>query len=101
MEEKKDVYSIEINLDDDFANARAYHIDDLRTTMRNNLKAVFTKEKRDRWVVVAIATSREAAREQVKIFREGLCKARGVEPYGAADMLDPKHEKHIHGMVNG
>ena len=79
---KEDIWTIEINLDEDYAYACAYHIDLLTNVSALNLREACEKKKTSRWAIVGIATTIESANEQCKLIREELCKMHNREIYG-------------------
>jgi hypothetical protein len=73
------MYTIELNLDDDFASSCAYHIDDERTTIRTNLSHALESKKTQRWVFIGSATTLEEANEKCKKLRKLLCEMSNKE----------------------
>lgn len=79
MESDK-ICTIELNLDDDFANSCAYHVDYLDQTIRNNISHAETNQKTNRWVLVGLALSIYEAQEKAYTLRILLCKKHGRDP---------------------
>lgn len=69
-----EIYVIELNLDDDFANICAYHVDSLRKIFFRNIENATRKQKPDRWVLVGFADSLDEALESCEELRRILCK---------------------------
>jgi hypothetical protein len=74
------IFTIELNLDDDFANSRAYHVNELKRTIHANISHAETKQKTNRWALVGLAWSLEEALEKSYELRHLLCKKHGREP---------------------
>jgi len=89
---KEDIWTIEINLDEDYAYACAYHIDLLTNVSALNLREACEKKKTSRWAIVGIATTIESANEQCKLIREELCKMHNREIYGIG-LLNKEEEE--------
>lgn len=83
----KDIYTIEVNLDEDFANACSYHIDDLRTTSAMLLREFCEKKTKERWVIVGLAASLSEAQEKCQKLRLLLCEMHKKKPYGIEEIL--------------
>lgn len=79
---EKEIWTIEINIDDDFASACAYHIDTYMRTSARNLRAACEKHITDRWALVGLAYGIDEANELANRARLELCKMHGREPYG-------------------
>ncbi len=77
-----EIYTIEINLDDDFANGCAYHVDYYISTSARNLRAAGEKSEVDNWALVGLAFSLSDAMDKCEKFRQELCKMHGKKPYG-------------------
>lgn len=81
------IYTIELNLDDDYASECAYHVDDQRTTFLRNIRHAVREEKTNRWAVVGLASSFEEALEKCHQLRMLLCKIHNRKPYNIEDLL--------------
>jgi len=73
-----EIWTIELNLDADYADACAYHIDALMTTIRQNISHA-EEGKKSGWVLVGLAKSSKEANEKCKELRILLCKKNGKE----------------------
>jgi len=73
------MWTIELNLDDDFASSCAYHIDEYMNTVRNNLEHASSGEKTQRWVLVGLAYTLEEASDKCKKIREMMCRIHNRE----------------------
>src|SRR5271166_5074268 len=56
-----DIWTIEVNLDDDFMSSCAWHIEDLITTIGKNAKHAIEKKKTQKWVLVGLANGHDEA----------------------------------------
>ena len=88
----ENLYTIEINLDDDFANACAYHIDSFKNTSAMNLRHAVEMVKGDRWVTVGLAYSLSEASEKAHKLRAELCRRHKRTPYGIDELLQKMAE---------
>ena len=68
------IFTIELNLDDDFASSCAYHVDDLKRTIHRNISHAETEQKTNRWVLVGLATGLDEALEKSFRLRQILCE---------------------------
>jgi hypothetical protein len=85
---KQEIFTIEINLDDDFANACAYHVDDFLTTSARNIRHACYKTETDRWAVIGLAHSLSEALDKCQKIREMLCKMHDRTPYGMEELIE-------------
>ena len=76
------IWTIEINLNDDFAYSCSYHVDDLKSTSSRNIRAACEKTKNDPWVLIGLATSHSEALDKCEMIRLKLCKMHNRKPYG-------------------
>lgn len=88
----QEIFTIEMNLDDDFANACAYHVDDFLTTSARNIRHCCEKVQTERWALIGLASSLNEAQEKCQKIRLKLCDMHNVKPYGIEDMLWIKDE---------
>ena len=93
--EKREVFVIEINMDDDFASSCAYHVDDFESTSQRNLRNVCEKIETDRWVIVGLAWSLSSALDKCELLRQKLCAMHGRIPYTLEDMLENSNIKEL------
>lgn len=77
---KNEIWTIELNLDDDFASSCAYHIDEVMNTMLRNINHAETAQKAGRWVLVGLAHSIEEAHEKSKKLQLLLCERNNRKP---------------------
>lgn len=84
---EKDIVTIELNLDDDFANACAYHVDYLSETIKRNIEHAELKQKTQRWVLVGLAYSLNEGLDKCEKLRQILCKRNDLKPYGIEELL--------------
>ncbi len=84
---KESIYTVELNLNDDFANSCAYHVDDLMTTIKRNIKHAETAQKPDLWVLVGLAHSLGEAMEKAEKLQVLLCERNNKTPYGLEKLL--------------
>ena len=77
---ENEIHTIELNLDDDFASSCAYHVDDLKTTIRRNIEHAETYQQTQRWVLVGMGTSREEALRKCEKLQILLCKRNDKTP---------------------
>ncbi len=82
------ICTIELNLDDDFANSTSYHVDYLSETIKRNLLANEEKIKGDRWVLVGLANSLTEGIEKSKEIQLLLCKRNNKNPKGIYELLE-------------
>lgn len=75
-----EIWTIELNLDDDFSSSCAYHIDSLIRTITHNIQHAETGKKTDRWVLIGLAYGSEEALEKVHEIRMLLCKKHNKVP---------------------
>lgn len=68
-----DIYTIELNLDDDFSSSCAYHVDDQSSTIRRNIEHAETGQETDRWVLVGLANSLNEALDKAEKLQRLLC----------------------------
>ncbi len=92
MSENK-IVTIEINLDDDYANACSYHVDYLEKTSSRNLRTACEKQKTNRWALVGLAYSISEGCEKAKRIRETLCEMHGKIPYGIHELVEKMKDK--------
>ncbi len=76
----KKIHTIELNLDDDFSSACAYHVDDFMTTMRRNIQHAEEGTKTNRWVLVGLAISFEEALHKCHELRMLLYQRNNKDP---------------------
>ena len=69
-----EIWTIELNLDHDFSDTCAYHIDYLENTIKTNLRALDSDFKRDRWVLIELAYSYNEAHDKCEKIHRELCK---------------------------
>jgi hypothetical protein len=74
-----EIYTIELNLDDDFASSCSYHVDDYDRTCKRNIEHALDGRKTQRWVLVGIAHSLKEANEKSNQIQEAFCKNSGRE----------------------
>jgi len=84
----KDIFTIELNLDGDFANACAYHVDSLQRTIRRNVFLADNKKATKRWVLVGLAFSLDEAQDKAEKLRNILCEKHNRSPYGMNELLE-------------
>ncbi len=84
---RNELCTIEINLDDDFANACAYHVDYATQTIGRNLVAVQMNYKFNRWVLIGLANSMEEGCDKAEMVRQELCKKYNRTSYGIEELL--------------
>lgn len=82
-----EIWTIEINSDDDFANACAYHVDTYSNTSSRNLRAACEKNESDRWLLVGLAETLNEALDRCEKIRQTLCKMHNKTPYGIEELL--------------
>ena len=75
----KNIHTIELNLDDDYASSCAYHVDDLMSTIRTNVGQAERGQKVDRWVLVGLAHSLSEAQDKAEELRQLLCQRNNKE----------------------
>ena len=68
-----DVWTIEVNLDDDPLSSCSWHLDYLRLTIKNNVRRSIHNEKPDRWVLVGIRPTFEDASHYADELRQLIC----------------------------
>jgi hypothetical protein len=76
------IWTIELNLDYDYANACAYHVDDEKSTFKTNMRHALDGKTTDRWVIIGYADSLQNARDRCTELRKELCKLGNKTPYG-------------------
>lgn len=81
------IWTIEINQDDDYANACSYHVDNFISTSARNLRIACQKETTSRWALVGLANSQEEAMEKCQRLRLELCKINNRNPYGIEELI--------------
>ncbi len=65
-----ELWTVEVNLDDDARYPNAYHIDIQENSLKNNLRRVLCKDNKvERWVIVAIANNASMAGEMCDKIR--------------------------------
>lgn len=72
-----EIFTIELNLDDDFASCCAYHVDNLRNTIKRNIEHAETAQETNRWVLVGLACSMDEALEKTHKLHKILCEKHG------------------------
>jgi hypothetical protein len=80
MYEDDELWTIELNLDRDFASASSYHIAALSRTISSNIQHAEERRKTHRWALVGLAHNAEEAGNQAHELRMLLCKKHGKEP---------------------
>lgn len=84
-----DLWTIEVNLDDDFASSCAWHIDTLDTRLKDNFVNLLCSIdgikqhngiKQDNWVLIHIANSYNDAHDYVDSVRNLLCEKYNKKP---------------------
>lgn len=84
---KKEIYTVEINLDADFASTCAYHVDSFENTKNLNLTRIGEDTNGAHWVVVGLAYSMEEGFEKAEKLQKELCRIHNRTPYGIEDLL--------------
>ena len=87
------IWTIEINADDDFANACAYHVDEYPITSARNLRAACEGKESNRWLLVGLALSLNEALDKCEKTRQHLCKMHNKIPYGIQELLEKMSEE--------
>lgn len=85
--DKQKIHTIELNLDDDFANACAYHVDDLKHTIVRNIQHAESYQETNRWVLVGLANSLSEALDKTDELRKLLCERNKKIPYGIEKLM--------------
>lgn len=93
--DEKDLYTVEINLDDDFANACAYHVDSFKNTSAMNIRHAVELVKGDRWVTVGLAYSLSEASDKAHKLREELCRIHNRNPYGIDELSKKMADEYV------
>jgi len=75
-----EIFTIELNLDDDFSKSTAYHVDDFESTMRRNIQHAEQDEETSRWVLIGLAPSLSQACDECEQLRLWLCRRNNREP---------------------
>lgn len=70
----KGLHTVEINLEDDFSNSCAYHVDDLKTTLKRNIYHAENPLINGRWVLIALGSSLDDALKKCEEIQFNLCK---------------------------
>jgi hypothetical protein len=92
----QDICTIEINLNEDFANSCAYHIDYLNQTILRNIAAAErekTEHPKDAWVLVGLAHTLSEANDKCAELQKLLCQRNNKKPYGIAELLEKMGEQ--------
>ena len=71
------LWTIEINLDKDYADACSWHIDTFKATSAQNIRSAVEKKNVSNWAIVGLAHSLYQANEKAKKLREVLCEMHG------------------------
>ena len=79
---KYGLWTIEINLDIDYADACSWHIDTFKATSAKNIRAALEKKNVNNWAIVGLAESLYEANEKAKKLRETICEMRGRKMTG-------------------
>jgi predicted transcriptional regulator len=87
MDENR-ICTIEINLNDNFANACAYHVDYLEQTVKRNLLAASESHEMNNWALIGLANSLDEACSECEKLRQLLCKVHGKKSYGIEEILE-------------
>src|SRR5512135_1656637 len=90
----KSLYTIELNLDDDYANNCAYHVDNFIKTITRNIQHAETGQATNRWVIIGLEKSFEEAIERSKEIQKMLCIRNDKKPYGISELLEKIANKH-------
>lgn len=89
---ENEIFTIEINLADNFANACAYHVDSFKNTSITNLRAACEKNcSTDKWALVGLARSLSEAIDKAEVLRQTLCKRHSRKSYGIEELLEMVH----------
>lgn len=78
--DSQDVYTIELNLDDDFSRSTAYHVDSQKNTFLRNIRHAETGKKTNRWVLVGLANSHPEALDKTWELQKLLCERNNRKP---------------------
>jgi len=84
---EEDIWTIEINQDEDFTNVCSYHVDTLARTSARNLKIACERINTNRWALVGIAISHEEAVQKMQRVIMELCEMHGKKPKNMNDVL--------------
>ena len=81
MNEEKELWTVEVNLNDDAISPYAWHVDTISRTIEKNLNAAYQGQKRQPWLLVGLEISFDDAcdladkyREHIKRFRQYCSK---------------------------
>ena len=89
----EEIWTVELNLDDDFAYACAYHVDREKSTFLRNINHAVKGTETNRWAIVALAYSCDEAHEKAERLRMTLCHQYDRRPYGIDDLIDQDKEE--------
>lgn len=93
----KNIWTIEINMDDDFSSCCAYHIDYLEITIKRNLLNISMKHKTENWCIVALANNYEEAHDKAKEIQLILCEANNRNPHSGLEEFFNRMEEEKYG----
>lgn len=82
------MWTIELNLDDDFSNTCAWHICEEVETVARHFHAALERRKLDRWVYMGAAATHEEAHKLCKGLRQEMCKRSGRQEMDLQDAYD-------------
>ena len=77
MNEEDEIWTIELNLNDDFSDFCAYHIDTFTNTRRRHVSAALGGRKLDPWCLVGLANGHRDAHAKCKEMHDLLCEMSG------------------------
>jgi len=64
------IWTIELNLDDNPLSSFAWHIDEYKRTVLRNIRHSIVNQKSERWVLVGLATTIDEAHEKTDNLRK-------------------------------
>lgn len=77
-----EIWTVELNMDTDFAENCSWHVDRLDFTCNRNIKNALRERNIGNWALVAITKSLKDANQKSKEIQEEMCRKAGKIPVG-------------------
>ncbi len=94
MIENEELWTVELNLNDEAMSTCSWHIELYQQTVNRNINAAIRREERDPWLLVGITTSFSKAWDlcdqwRIKIYEERIKQEIPTEyPYGMEKVMN-------------
>lgn len=79
---EKEIWTVELNMDADFAENCSWHVDRLDYTCNRNITNSLKERKVSNWALVAITNTLVEANQKSKEIQDEMCRKSGKEPIG-------------------